>query len=136
MDEVEQLLRACERTGVLDGPVPGLAAALEVEDEPAGVPAGTRVGPYYLPAFAGVGFSRNEFRWSPRIQRDDGLLRLVPGLGTRAVDRVSDDYPVLIAPGKPGLRVNTTAWEIERYAPRRIDVIFLPRATSSTSLSR
>lgn len=86
---------------------------------------GTRVGPYYLPAYAGVGFSQNEFRWSPRIARDDGLLRLVPGLGTRAVDRVADDYPVLIAPGKPGLRVNTTAWEIERYAPRKIDVINL-----------
>ena len=86
---------------------------------------GTRVGPYYLPAFAGVGFTHNEFRWSPRIAREDGLLRLVPGLGTRAVDRVSDDYPVLIAPGKPGLRVNTTAWEIERYAPRKIDVINL-----------
>jgi hypothetical protein len=84
---------------------------------------GTTVGPYYLPAYAGVGFTQNEFRWSPRIARDDGLLRLVPGLGTRAVDRVSDDYPVLIAPGKPGLRVNTNAWEIERYAPRKIDVI-------------
>ena len=84
---------------------------------------GTRVGPYYLPAFAGVGFSQNEFRWSPRIAREDGLLRLVPGLGTRAVDRVSDDYPVLIAPGKPGLRVNVTAEEIERYAPRKVDVI-------------
>ena len=42
---------------------------------------GTRVGPYYLPAFAGVGFTHNEFRWSPRIAREDGLLRLVPGLG-------------------------------------------------------
>jgi pyruvate, water dikinase len=86
---------------------------------------GTRVGPYYLPAFAGVGFSLNEFRWSPRIERHDGLLRLVPGLGTRAVDRVNEDYPVLISPGKPGLRVNTTPDEIERYAPRRIDVINL-----------
>ena len=86
---------------------------------------GTRVGPYYLPAYAGVGFTHNEFRWSPRIGRDDGLLRLVPGLGTRAVDRVAEDYPVLIAPGKPTLRVNTNAWEIERYAPRRIDVINL-----------
>ena len=84
---------------------------------------GAKVGPYYLPAFAGVGVSQNEFRWSPRIERGDGLLRLVPGLGTRAVDRVADDYPVLVAPGKPGLRVNTTAWEIERYAPRKVDVI-------------
>ena len=86
---------------------------------------GSRVGPNYFPAYAGVAFSQNEFRWSPRIARDDGLLRLVPGLGTRAVDRVSDDYPVLIAPGKPGLRVNVTADEIERYAPRKIDVINL-----------
>jgi pyruvate, water dikinase len=86
---------------------------------------GTKVGPYYLPAFAGVGFSQNEFRWSPRIAREDGLLRLVPGLGTRAVDRVAEDYPVLIAPGKPGLRVNTNAWEIERYAPRKVDAINL-----------
>lgn len=86
---------------------------------------GTRMGPYYLPAYAGVGLSENDFRWSPRIERHDGLLRLVPGLGTRAVDRVSDDYPVLVAPGKPGLRVNTTPWDIERYAPRNIDVINL-----------
>lgn len=86
---------------------------------------GTRVGPYHLPAFAGVALSENDFRWSPRIEREDGLLRLVPGLGTRAVDRVGDDYPVLVAPGKPGLRVNTTPWEIERYAPRKIDVINL-----------
>jgi pyruvate,water dikinase len=86
---------------------------------------GSRVGRYYLPAFAGVAFSNNEFRWSPRIKREDGLVRLVPGLGTRAVDRVSDDYPILIAPGQPGLRVNVTAEEILRYSPRKIDLINL-----------
>ncbi|MCK7522331.1 MAG: hypothetical protein MZV64_33950 [Ignavibacteriales bacterium] len=59
---------------------------------------GTRVGKYFFPAYAGVAFSHNEFRWSPRIKREDGLVRLVPGLGTRAVDRVSDDYPVLRRP--------------------------------------
>ncbi|MCK7528403.1 MAG: PEP/pyruvate-binding domain-containing protein [Ignavibacteriales bacterium] len=35
---------------------------------------GTRVGRYFLPAFAGVAFSNNEFRWSPRIKREDGLV--------------------------------------------------------------
>ena len=40
-----------------------------------------------------------------------------PGLGTRAVDRVGDDYPILVAPGQPGLRVNVTPDEILRYAP-------------------
>jgi len=86
---------------------------------------GQRVGRYFFPAFAGVAFSNNEFRWSPRIKRDDGLLRLVPGLGTRAVDRLSDDYPVLIAPGQPGLRANVAPDEILRYSPHKIDVLNL-----------
>ena len=86
---------------------------------------GSRVGDYFLPAFAGVAFSLNEFRWSPRVKREDGLLRLVPGLGTRAVDRTSDDYPVLIAPGQPDHRVNVTADEIVCYAPKKVDVISL-----------
>ncbi len=86
---------------------------------------GARVGPYFLPAFAGVAFSNNEFRWSPRIQREDGVARLVPGLGTRAVDRVANDYPILLAPGRPGLRVNVTLEEKERYSPAMIDVINL-----------
>jgi pyruvate,water dikinase len=86
---------------------------------------GTRLGNYFLPAVAGVAFSNNEFRWSPRIQRSDGLIRMVPGLGTRAVDRVGDDYPILAVPGQPGLRVNTTIDEIIRYSPRSVDVINL-----------
>ncbi len=86
---------------------------------------GTRVGKYFFPTFAGVAFSNNEFRWSARIKRDDGLIRLVAGLGTRAVDRVGDDYPILIAPGQPGLRANVTVDEIVRYSPRQMDVINL-----------
>ena len=84
---------------------------------------GTQVGHYYLPAFAGVAFSQNEFRWSPRIKRKDGLIRLVPGLGTRAVDRISNDYPILIAPGQPQLKVNVTVDEIIKYSPKYLDVI-------------
>lgn len=93
---------------------------------------GTRVGPYFLPAFAGVAFSRNEFRWSPRIRREDGLVRLVPGLGTRAVDRLKDDYPVLLAPGQPGLRANVTPEEVVRYAPRKLDLINLETGAFET----
>ncbi len=93
---------------------------------------GRRIGRYYLPAYSGVAFSHNEFRWSPRIRREDGLLRMVPGLGTRAVDRVGDDYPVLVAPGQPGLRVNTTPEEIARYSPRWMDVIDLESGTLRT----
>lgn len=86
---------------------------------------GQEVGKYFLPACSGVAFSHNEFRWSARIKREDGLVRLVPGLGTRAVDRVADDYPVLIAPGQPNLRANVTADEVMKYSPKRINVINL-----------
>ncbi len=93
---------------------------------------GHQIGDYFLPLFAGVAFSRNEFRWSPRIKREDGLIRMVPGLGTRAVDRVSDDYPVLIAPGQPELRANVTTDEVIHYSPRNIDVVNLKTNTFET----
>lgn len=93
---------------------------------------GTKVGKYFFPAFAGVAFSNNEFRWSSRIKREDGLIRMVPGLGTRAVDRLGDDYPILVAPGQPNLRVNLSYDEIIGYAPKNIDVINLEKNTFET----
>lgn len=93
---------------------------------------GKRVGKYFFPAFAGVAFSNNEFRWSPRIRREDGLVRLVPGLGTRAVDRIGNDYPILVAPGQPDLRVNITFHDVITYAPKYIDVINLEKNTFET----
>lgn len=84
---------------------------------------GNKVGKYFFPSLAGVAFSENNFRWSPRISKEDGFIRMVPGLGTRAVDRVSDDYPIMISPGKPDLRVNISPNEIIKYSPKFIDVI-------------
>jgi pyruvate,water dikinase len=88
---------------------------------------GSRVGPYYFPLYAGVIFSNNDYCWSSRIKREDGLVRLVMGLGTRAVDRLTDDFPVLVSPGQPGLMVNTVPDEIKRYSPKKIDVINLDK---------
>jgi len=88
---------------------------------------GNKFGKYFLPTYAGVAFSNNEFRWSPRIKREDGLLRIVPGIGTRAVDRIGDDYPILIAPGQPNLRVNVSVDEIVKYSPKQMDVINLEK---------
>ncbi|MCD6379334.1 pyruvate, phosphate dikinase, partial [bacterium] len=93
---------------------------------------GTRVGDYYCPVFAGVAFSKNEFRWSPRIKYDDGLIRIVPGMGTRAVDRIGDDYPILIAAGQPGLRVNIKPEEVAYYSPKKVDVIDMKANTFKT----
>ncbi len=88
---------------------------------------GQRIGDYFLPAFAGVAFSQNEYRWSPRIKREDGLARLVMGLGTRAVDRTGGDYPRMIALGAPTIRPESSAREIRRCAQRTMDVINLAK---------
>jgi pyruvate,water dikinase len=41
------------------------------------------------------------------------------------VDRLSDDYPVLVSPGQPNLRVNASPEDTWRYSPRFIDAINL-----------
>ena len=78
-----------------------------------------------MPAFAGVAFSRCEMRWSPRIQRTDGMARLVLGLGTRAVDRTGDDWPVMVALNQPHLRVLQQPEEVYQYSQHEVDVVDL-----------
>lgn len=93
---------------------------------------GVKAGKYFFPSYAGVAFSNNEFRWSPRIKRSDGIIRLVPGLGTRAVDRLGNDYPIMVSPGQPDLRVNITYNDTVKYSPKMMDVINLETNTFDT----
>ncbi len=86
---------------------------------------GQAYGRYFFPTLAGVGFSRNPYRWNPRIRREDGFLRLVWGLGTRAVDRVDKDYPRMIGLSHPQLRPETTASAIRQHSQWYIDVVDL-----------
>jgi hypothetical protein len=84
---------------------------------------GTQVGRFFLPDAAGVAFSRNQFRWSPAIDRSAGFLRLVWGLGTRAVEPSGADYPRLVALSHPELRPESEAGEIRRYSQHFVDLI-------------
>jgi len=86
---------------------------------------GSRHGRYFFPTVAGVAFGRNPFRWSRQIRREDGFLRIVCGLGTRAVDRVANDYPRMVALSHPHLRPEITAAEIKKYSQHFLDVIDL-----------
>lgn len=86
---------------------------------------GKRYGRYFMPAIAGVGLSENPFRWNKKIRREDGFLRLVCGMGTRAVDRVDNDYPRMIALSHPQLRPEPTETAMRQYAQRYIDAIDL-----------
>ncbi|MBW2063767.1 MAG: PEP/pyruvate-binding domain-containing protein [Deltaproteobacteria bacterium] len=86
---------------------------------------GKRIGKYFFPMAAGVAFSQNPFRWSPRIRKEDGIVRLVFGLGTRAVDRVGSDYPRMIPLSHPLLRPEVDAAQIKKYSQRLVDVLNL-----------
>ena len=85
---------------------------------------GSRRGKYFLPQFAGVAFSRNDNRWSLRIQREDGMMRIVLGLGTHAVDRVGD-YARMVALKAPTIRPEGSPEEIVRASQKHVDVIDL-----------
>jgi hypothetical protein len=86
---------------------------------------GERFGRYFLPHAAGVAFSRNLYRWAPQIRRDDGFMRLVWGLGTRAVERVGNDYPRLVALSHPLLHPQASTKDIRHYSQRYVDLIDL-----------
>lgn len=86
---------------------------------------GRAVGRYFLPTWAGVGFSWNPYRRNPRIDPADGLARVVFGLGTRAVDRTAQDFPRMIPLGQPDVRTETRTADIIRFSQRTADVIDL-----------
>jgi hypothetical protein len=88
---------------------------------------GQRHGEYFFPTLAGVAFGYNPFRWTAKIRREDGFLRLVWGLGTRAVERVANDYPRMIALSHPTLRPEVSAAEIKRYSQHFAEVINLAK---------
>ena len=80
---------------------------------------------YFFPDASGVAFSRNLYRWAPQIRREDGFVRLVWGLGTRAVDRVGNDYPRLIALSHPLLRPTPDQRTMERCSQKFVDLLDL-----------
>ncbi len=86
---------------------------------------GQRHRQYYFPTAAGVAYSFSPITWNPRLKREDGFVRLVIGLGTRAVDRVANDYPRMIYLSHPQLRPDVTRKAIRYYSQHFIDVIDL-----------
>ncbi len=79
----------------------------------------------FYPHIAGVGYSFNPFVWNDSIKPESGLLRLVFGLGTRAVDRSDDDYTRVIALSAPHKRPESDDDEACRFAQRKVDVLDL-----------
>jgi hypothetical protein len=87
--------------------------------------SGEMYGRLFFPQIAGVGFSFNPFVWHEEIDPTAGFLRLVFGLGTRAVDRSDDDYTRLVALNAPLKRPDSRPDQALQHAQRRVDVLDL-----------
>ena len=87
--------------------------------------SGALNGNLFYPHVAGVGFSFNPYVWSEQIDPEAGMLRLVFGLGTRAVDRSDEDYTRVVALNAPSRRPESSSNDVRRYAQRKVDVLDL-----------
>lgn len=93
--------------------------------------SGSLRGSLFFPAIAGVGYSFNAWRWHRDIDPSAGMLRLVIGLGTRAVDRTGSDYPRLMSLDKPDL-APSAADGAAHYCQRSVDVLDLASGALAT----
>lgn len=85
--------------------------------------SGSSRGSYFFPDLAGVALSHNPYAWNEELDPRAGLMRLVLGLGTRAVDRVDDDYPRVVALDRPSLRPDSTLEEVRRFSQHKVDLL-------------
>jgi hypothetical protein len=87
--------------------------------------SGSRRNGYFFPDLAGVALSHNIYVWNQELNPAAGMLRLVLGLGTRAVDRVDDDYARLVALDYPLLRADAHQDDLLTYSQHNVDLLDL-----------
>lgn len=85
--------------------------------------SGSHWGDYFFPAAAGVGYSYSAYKWSKDMDQSAGMLRLVAGLGTRAVDRTENDYPRLVNLDRPAVSMQTNVADKHRFSQKNMDVL-------------
>ena len=81
-------------------------------------------GDYYFPHIAGVGHSRNLYVTGAGGE-NKGMLRLVLGMGTRAVDREADDYARLLDMARPLAPPHVAYGDEYRFSQHKLDAIDL-----------
>jgi len=89
--------------------------------------SGNQHGNLFFPQLAGVGLSYNPYVWDENIDPEAGMLRLVFGLGTRAVNRSDDDYTRVVALNAPRSCPETGFDKVARYAQKRMDMLDLEK---------
>jgi len=85
--------------------------------------SGSNKGDYFFPDLAGVGFSYNTYVWNRQINPHAGMLRLVLGLGTRAVNRLDGDYARIAALDRPHLVPYDGLQAFKAFTQHKMDVL-------------
>lgn len=85
--------------------------------------SGSYYGPYYMPCAAGVGYSYSPYKFLEGIDQKAGMLRLVMGLGTSAVDRTMGSYPRLVSLDMPGASSLSTVGERHQFSQRAVEAV-------------
>ena len=85
--------------------------------------SGSHYDQYYMPCAAGVGYSYSPYRFLKSLDPEAGMLRLVMGLGTCAVDRTEGSYPRLVNLDRPEATTATTIAEMHEFSQRKLEVV-------------
>ena len=97
--------------------------------------SGNHYGELFFPHIAGVGNSSNLYVWDKSMDPDAGMLRIVFGLGTRAVDRVSGDYARLVPLDCPVKGQPVNYGDEKKFSQHKADVLdLLANRLKETSL--
>ncbi|MGL4912970.1 MAG: PEP/pyruvate-binding domain-containing protein [Romboutsia sp.] len=94
--------------------------------------SGDYYGDYFYPHIAGVGNSSNLYVWNKKIDMSAGMLRLVFGLGTRAVDRVHSDYARIVTLDDPMRMPLINSEDEQKYSQHDVDLLNLKTNQLST----
>lgn len=85
--------------------------------------SGSRYENFFMPCAAGVGYSYSPYRFLEKIDPKAGMLRLVMGLGTGAVDRTQGSYPRLVSLDMPRVTAATNSSQKHQFSQRKVDLI-------------
>ena len=91
--------------------------------------SGDYYGTDFFPHIAGVGNSSNLYVWNSDIDMSAGMLRLVFGLGTRAVDRVVGDYPRIVCLDDPNRKPLVDYQNVRKFSQHYVDLLDLEHNT-------
>ena len=91
--------------------------------------SGSYYGSHYMPCAAGVGYSYSPYKIMKDTDPKAGMLRLVMGLGTSAVDRTEGSYPRIVNLDMPEKTSYSSSADKHKFSQGKAEVIDMSEQT-------